>query len=862
MSRWRSLFRKREMETELDSELRFHIEELTDANIAAGLTPDEARRRAVLEFGGREQIKEELRDVRRVAVVENTLANLKAAARFIRKSPSFSVTVILTLALGIGANSAVFSAIDAILLRPLSFPNADRLVRVDQINPKDPNTFVAALRLVDWSRLNSTFQWISGYYDQNESETTGPLPEKLTRAFAAPRFFETWGVSPALGRGFSAEEERFGGPNAVVISDRFWRRRFNADPGAIGKTLRFGRRTNTIVGVMPASFLFPDRDVDLWSPSPVDAPYAQNRESTWFTVIGRLKPATTLAQARADLSAVQAHLGKAYPKTDGDLRVRIEPLKETTVGGVRRSLWILFGSVSLLLLIACTNIAALLLARASERQREISVRFALGASRATVVGQLLTEAFVLALAGSTLGVAVAAGTSSVFSGLARNLPRVEEIGLDWRIVLYSLVCALAATLACGLFPALYGTRREISGSLAQASRTHAPGRNPLQWMLVGVQVALAVTLLAGAGLLLRSFQALGRVAPGFDPSHVLTFRVSAGWGETGDMNALKQRIDRTLTFLEAVPGVEAAATSADLPGVPGDYQIEMKLGGGSRETDRKIMAQSRWVSTGYFATMRIPLLAGEPCRESASTLCAVLNRSFLDTYLGGASGIGRGLSTTGAFAMRGEIHAIAGDAREAGINHAAVPTVYWCFSAPEPDPHFLVRTRGDPMAMAETLRRKLHEIEPGRAVFDIMPLEEHLGDAFAENRLRTALLALFAMTAVSLASLGLYGTLSYFVTVRRRETGVRLALGAQRSQIVTRFLLEGLGVAALGSLGGLALAIGFTRVLAGMLYGVSPSDATTLAGVVALVLAVAAAASLAPAIRAARVEPTRVLRDE
>jgi len=710
--------------------------------------------------------------------------------------------------------------------------------------------------------LNTTFQSISGYYTGDESETTGALPEKLSRAFTAPRFFETWGVFPALGRVFSRDEERFGGPNAIIISDRFWRRRFNADPNAVGKMLRFGKWANTIVGVMPASFLFPDRDVDLWSPVPVDGPYSQDRSSTWFTVIGRLKPGATLAQAAADLTAVQAHLGKEYPKTDADLKVRIEPLKETTVGGVRRSLWILFGSVSLLLLIACTNIAALLLARASERQREISVRFALGASRATVVGQLLTEAFVLALAGSVAGVGVAAGGSSVFASLAKSLPRVEEIALDWRIVLYSLACALVATLLCGLFPALHGTRRDLSASLAQASRTSAPGHSRLQWMLVGVQVALAVTLLAGAGLLLRSFQALGRVDPGFDPSHVLTLHISAGWGETADMKGLIQRIDRTLSFLAAVPGVEATATASGLPGVGNDYQTEVTLTGGQRVTDRKILAQNRWVSAGYFATMRIPLLAGEPLRETPGMIDVAVNRSFADAYLGGTSAIGRRLGSPVAFVPPGEIHAVVGDARETGIDHEAVPTVYWCFSAPEPDPFFLIRTHGEPMAMAETLRKKLREIEPGRAVFDVKPLAEHMGDAFAQNRLRTALLTLFAATAVSLASLGLYGTLSYFVTVRRRETGVRLALGALRSQIVKRFLLEGLGVASLGSLAGLALAAGFTRALAGMLYGVSPSDALTLAAVVGLVLAVAGVASLAPAIRAARLDPLRVLRDE
>ena len=672
---WKSRSSKRPLETQLDAEIRFHIEELTEANIAAGLTPEEARRKAMLEFGGKDQITEELRDVHRVAVIETTLKNLKFALRFMRKSPVFSLTVTLTLALGIGANSAVFSALDAIVLRPLPFPHGDELMKLDQHDPKVPGSgFAAPVRLEDWNRMSSTFQAITGYYTQDESETSGTLPEKVTLAAVAPRFLQVWGVAPALGRDFNPEEERFGGPSAVLISDRFWRQRLGADPHAVGKKLHVSGSSDTIVGVMPASFLFPDRDVDLWSAVPLNAPYAQSRESTWFKTIGRLKPGVTLAQARANLATVQAQLGKQYPKTDANLTVNAEPLKETIVGGVRSSLWILFGSVSLLLLIACTNIAALLLARASQRQHEIAIRFSLGASRGMVVTQLLTEAFVLALVGGALGLAVAGGASKVFRMLAGNLPRVEEIGLDWRIVLYSFLCAVGATLLSGLFPAIRATRRNLSGSLAQASRTQVSTRNSLQWLLVGVQVALAITLLAGAGLLLRSFQALGRVAPGFDVSHVLTLHISGGWGETADMKGLTQRIDRTLDFLRSTPGVEAAATSANLPGVPAENQTETKLEEGGADPNRKMMVETRFVSPEYFATMQIPLLEGELCRKTPassnpkawwSSLNVMVNRSFANTYLPGLTPMGYHLLLPGSSFLPppGEIRGVVGDAR-------------------------------------------------------------------------------------------------------------------------------------------------------------------------------------------------------
>jgi putative ABC transport system permease protein len=885
---WESLFRKRALDAQLNSEVRFHIDELTDANIAAGMPPEEARRRAVLEFGGGEQIKEELRDVHRVAVVETTAANLKSAVRFIRKSPSFSMTVILTLALGIGANSAVFSAIDAILLRPLPFPDGDQLMRVKQrnIKVKGVATVVAPVRLEDWNRMNSTFQAMTGYYTENSSETSGTLPEKLKEAFVTPRFLQVWGVSPVLGRDFSPEEEHFGGPSAVLISDRFWRNRFGASPDVLGKKLRIGDHSLSIVGVMPASFLFPEREVDLWSAVPVDAPIAQNRRWTWYVVIGRLKPGVTLTQAQANLASVQAQLGRAYPETDEDLAVEIKPLKEVEVGESRGSLWMLFASVTLLLLIACTNIVTLLLARAAQRQHEIAVRFSLGASRSTIVMQLLTEVFLLAFFGAMLGLFVTAGTSRVFRSLASDLPRVEEIRLDWRIVLYALACTIVATLLCGLVPAIRGSSRTFSASLAQAGRTQVSGRNRLQWLLVATQVALAVTLLAGAGLLFRSLRALGQVSPGFDASRILTFRISGSYGETADWKKLSQRIEQTVGVLGRVPGVEAAATTGDeLPGVPQHYPTELKFVEGEQDPEHKIVAESRFVSPGFFATMQIPLLAGQVCRDpllqprstpedltgihhvDVTRTEVLVNRSFAATYAPGSTAVGRHLTVMGLAFLKpdqaGEIRGIVGDAREEGINHEPSPTVYWCMSASGPDPFYIVRTHAaQPLTMAGTLRRKIQEIEPGRSVFDITPLEERIDNAFSENRLRTVLLAFFASTAIALACIGLYGTLSYAVNVRQREVGLRLALGAMRGQITRQFLLQGLRVTLIGCVVGWALALASSRILSQMLYGVSSSDFVTLSSVVLMVIIVAVIASLVPAMRAARLDPMKVLREE
>jgi putative ABC transport system permease protein len=860
-------FRPDRVHRDIDRELAFHLAERTDQLRSEGLSEDDARRLARRRFGNVTLQAERTRDADISLGLDGWLRDLRYSIRSLARTPGFTCTVVLTLTLGIGANSAVFSAIDAVILRPLPFPDADRLMMLRQTQERTAESHVAPIRLEDWQRLNTTFESLTGFYVEDVSDTSGDLPEKVRRAFIAPRFLEVWGTPAAIGRGFTAEEHRGNGTSAVLISDRYWRRRLGANPNVLNSTVRIGNAAFPIIGVMPASFLFPDRDVDLWFAVSIDNKYAQSRLATWYTAIGRLKPQVTVDQARANLAAVQAQLGEQYPETDAKIGVQIAPLKELTVGAISASLWLVFAAVTVLLLITCANVAALLLSRGTHRQQEIALRLSLGASRRAVVRQMLVETGLLALVGGAAGIAVAAGASAALRTTAVTLPRVDEIALDWRILAYTLGITVAVALLSGVLPAVRTVSRDGSGG-GQVS----PGRggqvspkHSLQWILVGAQVALSVTLLAGAGLLLRSIQELSRVDPGFNPAHVLAFRVSGDFGETADYPRLIARIDRSVDALRALPGVASVATSMTLPGVPNQYEASFQLQEGGTANQPRLVAEHRVVSPDYFATMEIPLREGELCRRlpDRSVIDVMVNRTFAARYLSDRpSPIGLHLTDASPGASPRRITGVVADARERGLDRDPAPTVYSCFNAPNPTPYFLLRTHGDPLALAQTVRLTVKDVSPLRSVYDVAALEERIDGAFAENRLRTWLLVLFAATALSLAAIGLYGTVSYAVGLRRREIGLRLALGARRGEVIRQFLRQGLRVVALASVVGLALSAALKNLVAGMLYGVAASDPATLAGVITGVAAVTTLAVLVPAVRAALIEPMQVLRDE
>ena len=860
-----NVIRSGRIQQDLERELAFHVTERADSLQESGMSQADALRTARLQFGNFTTQVERTRDMDIHDWLESSVRNVRYALRGLAKTPAFTATVILTLALAIGANSAVFSAIYAVLLRPLPFPNGDQLVTLGQAHPKVPQPQVAPVRLEEWNRLNDTLQAITGYYAEDVSELSGELPEKLRRVFVAPRFLQVMGSRSIPGarlqsaRRTAWRTDRGANQRPSMAPPFRWQPEHNRKDSANRHHRLADRRHHA--GIVSLSrprrrpLVSQSHGCSLCAEPGIDLvhrhrPFEARRDA-----------GTGARQSDATCRRISAGSMRRPTRRSGRRSTRSRsPRSEVS----KKSLWILFGSVSLLLLIACTNIAALLLSRATGRRHEISVRFSLGASRAAVAAQLLTEVLILALAGAALGLLLATSASGVFRALAKDLPRIDEIGLDLRVVFYSLACAIGTTLICGLYPAIRGTRRGLAGSLAHAGRSQVSGRNPMQFVLVGVQVAFAVTLLAGAGLLLRSFQELGRVSPGFEPSHVLTFHISTTWGETGDRNAGRQLVTRILDGLRATPGIENAATGYSLPGVPGEYQIEVKTLEGRAGTEPKMLAQGRWVTPGYFATMRIPLVAGEVCRDDGTTPTAMVNRSFANLYFGESQAIGRHLVQPGTiYAGQGEIRGIVGDARETGLDREPPPTVYWCATNIAPGSAFswYERTANQSPWPRWSAARSTSSNRAGRrTISHRCPITFRMRTR--RHRLRTILLVFFAITAVSLACVGLYGTLSYLVNLRRREVALRLALGAMRAQVVRQFLGLGVRVAVLGCVAGLLMAAGFARLLSGMLYGVSANDAVTVGGVLAIVLVVTVMASLIPAIRAARVEPMQALREE
>lgn len=785
------------------------------------------------------------------------------AARALLRRPTFTVSVILTLALGIGITAGAFSIVDGVLLQSLPFPDAGQVVTVFEASPsqRERTSLVAPIRLDDWNRLNHTFVAISGGYGENVTDTSGAEPERVAGLRIMPGYFGVFQMKPLLGRTPLPEEERYGGPTVAVISEGFWTRRFSRRPSAVGSRLVVGGVGYTIVGVMPAGFT--PSATEVWIPAQVNAFVMRMRDARFMGGVGRMKPGVTLADAQADLMRVQQTLGEQFPKTDKGWGVALRDLKDARVGDERSPLFFVFGSVVLLLLIALANVSGLMLVQLRRRSVELSIRSAIGASRRRVIAAVMSEVAIVVAVGAAAGTALAHWLTQLAVVWFANVPRIGEVRLDARVLAFVVVVAAGAVVLVGLLPALHATRaRDVAPLLASGSRGVAGGRHRLQSALVAAQIALGIVLATGAGLLVRSYGALTAVNQGFETSHVLTFHVGASWSE--DRARIGQLQKQIVTTLQQMPGVHAVGFTNFLPETDATLRYQVMVQGltGTAQNGA-ITVGDRTATVGYFNALRIPLVAGEWCPAlqtgPGAQTTALVNRRFVEDAAGGANVVGRMLR----FAAGGtpeRIVGVIGDVLEDGPSAPAVPYVYQCDPAGSwPDPEYVVRTDGDPRAIVGPIRQLVHTLDASRPVFGMMPLTDVVNAALDQPRVNATLLSTFAAAALALASLGLYGMLMLLVAERRRELGVRLALGATPADLVRVVVRTAGGPLLVGTAVGIGLAFAAGRAARAVLFGVSPYDPVSFGVGIALLVLAAATALVIPARQASRVSAREML---
>jgi putative ABC transport system permease protein len=796
--------------------------------------------------------------------------NWQIALRTLIRRPGYTVTAMLMLIMGIGATTALFSLVDTVLLKPLPYPDSDRLVTVYETQPSksDQENLIAPARLVDWARMNQTFDALSAMYTENVTDTSGTEPERLAGRRVAPRYFDVLATKPLLGRTFHPDEEVYGGPLVAVISYGMWTRLYGQDPATVGKRLVIAGTGCAIIGVMPKEFTTPS--VDLWLPAKINPVRMRVREARFYNGVGRLKPGVTMQQAQTDLARVQHQLGEQYPQTDKGWSVSVRDLKEARVGDYRKTLLLVFGAVGLLLLIAMANVAGLTLAQLHQREREMAIRSSVGASRQQVIATVMREVLLIAAGGALAGGVVAMWGVRLMASVFADLPRMSELRFDWRALLFTALVSLAAAVVFGAVPAIQSTRADLAPALAESSQSVSGGQRRLQRGLVIAQLAVTMVLLSSAGLLLRSYYNLSHVDSGFDTANTITFHVGAAWNENRDrIGQLQMRI---LEELRRLPGVESAGITSFLPATGATGRSQVQVEGFQNTGDSATLTiGGRTIGGDYLQALKVPLLAGEWCPalrpfESNGANKSLVNRQFVEQYAKGQNLLGRHtlypLSTQANPPMN-EIVGVVGDMREDSLSVAPAPYVYDCASAGSwPDPEYVMRTRGDVRAVMQQVRQVVHSVDPNRAVFGMKLLDTLMDQALEQPRLNTRFLALFAATAMLLASVGIYSLISLVVTARTRELGVRIALGAGRAQIM-RLIFAGAGrLLAVGILLGIALTIGAERLIKSVLFGVSPLDAATLGAAVLLLAGVSTLAAFLPAHRAAGIHPLDAIRTE
>jgi putative ABC transport system permease protein len=880
---WRNLFRKARLEQELDEELRAYVELLVAEKIEQGMDEAAARRAALLDVGGVEQVKEQVRDVRIGTAVESLWRDLRYGLRMLWKKPGFTLTAVLTLSLGIGANTAIFSVVNAVLLNPLPFPSPERLVALGQTTPEsrsDLSNF-SFRNFADLRDQTKAFEQLAAYYNNSMTLTGQGEAARLRVTVATADLFPMLGASPSLGRVFLPEEDNPGGGSTgrpAILSWDCWQRYFGGDPAVVGRALTLSSNTYTVVGVMPANFSFPvqAQPTEVWVSAARDAEMTGQgaimvaRGYRGWRIVGRLRDGATVEQAQAEADVIASNLAAQFPDVNKDLGIKVMPLLESLVGSMRLTLLLLFGTVGVVLLIACVNVANLLLARAVSRQREINIRVALGASRWRITRQFITESLLLALAGGALGAVLAMwGTDLIVSFSPAGITRIAETRLDARVLAFTALVSVLTGAVCGLAPALGVSRERLAEALKEGGRSSTGGLRSgrARRLLVVAEVSLALVLLVGAGLLIRTLMRLQNVALGFDPRNVLTMTVakspSADPEQTGAF--FRQLTER----LKALPGVVNASVTWQLPLSGASAMAGLQIEGQPEEPGTQPMGIIHTAGPDYFRTMGIPVVQGHEFTEHddmTSTPVLIINETLAKRYFPGGDAIGKhitpGFSTTGENVPR-EIVGVVGDVKHRELRGEAVPEFYFAQAQmPPPITTVVVRTAGDPRALAGAVRQEIQSADKNAPVYSVRMAEEYLSLSVAPTRFNMTLLVAFAAVALLMTAVGLYGVISFSVSQSTHEIGVRMALGAQGHDVLRMVVWQGMSLTLVGVLVGLATSLSLTRVMASLLYDISATDPLTYVGVSVLLTLVALLACLVPARRATKVDPMIALRYE
>jgi putative ABC transport system permease protein len=895
LSRLKGLFQINRLDRDLNEELNAHIEMRTQDNIAAGMSPDEARYDARRRFGNATLMKEDTRAMDIVGWLEILGQNLRYAARVLRRSPGFTLVAILTLALGIGANVATFTVVRAVLLSPLPYPHPEQLVRVfdDLRGSNSQDVGMSVLELWDLRDKSGVFQDISLVWPFDANLTGGDHPERVACLAGSANYFTMLGVTPQLGRIFTPLDAQPGFTEGVLISDAFWHRMFGADPNVLGKKIRLDDDLYTIIGVLPPEFRHPGRaesEVEVFAAIGVSgAPFPSPPQRSLRLVpgaMGRLKPGVSLEQAQARLSAFSAQLSQEYP-TDypapAKWALRLVSTQEDLVGNIRTELFVLFGAVALVLLIACVNLANLLLARSAGRQREIAIRLTLGAGRVRLIGQLLTESILLAsISGVVALLTVVFFKQSLLKLAPAGLPRLNEVSLSAGVLLFALAVSILTGVVFGLAPALQAARRNHVEELREGSRGTGSSKHQIKIsrVLVTSEIALSLVLLIGAGLLLRSFWHLLEVRPGFEPHHLVTARMWIAYPNDITKNPYRTTearaafLHEVLRRVSILPGVEEAAIGSGngLPMETRPNPFLFTIDKHAAESERVPTTEFSTVTPEYFRVLKIPLIRGRVFTEaddSKGQPVAIINETLARRYWHDEDPVGQqiqfaqGQTLTNAPNPWITIVGVTGDIKSDGFDAASVPYLYLpVYQRPSYASVVYSRTAADPRTLGDSIRREVQAVDPSVPVFAVRTMDEVIAKYLADRRFALELLGVFAGVALLLAAIGIYGVMAYTFSQRTNEIGIRMAMGAQRSDILCIAVGEGALVVAIGVLSGLAGSLLLTRFLQTMLFDVKPTDPLTYAAIGALLTVVTLLACLVPAHRATRVDPLIALRHE